>query len=636
MFQTFTGSSRRPRQVNLSGRNTNPFAAVQQTSAARGSPNAVAQAQHERRARQQERERLQAAKTLQRTWRGYAVRHNTRNEYRQAWDEQDAYLKRVLSSEAPNEVLCGREVLAHLQMLLQFATSRNRGDVHRVSEYAVLFDHLLRSPLVESLGSEWIRPLSKLAKVILSMLELVTAGFGQGSTIAHGEVDHMVDALAHTVCLFPNEVGGYSGLFYSILGKLALSENLLGSSLIHEKISRILGLPLRESSESSSMIYEGLLTGFFTIPNIQEHLELRLLAKDLNSEVLTKTLKSITLSKSGKGIIQTLSRRSLCWLLAYFIYIRNVLATNDTAFYVSDIDFVAVVSTLLSHLAVDIGQQSPINGSASSPNPMPKFIQDQIMTLINQESITGLLMHSGIFSASVLTPRNGSDDASILAGYVLTLLQVFPRRSDEIRMWLYLGSTKASNDRDGAHSRVPAIRFFWEAVTRTQVYQDICTDSHALIEFLRGLDRRRIMAKDPYSVEQEWRIILIFLELYTFALKVMDDEEFMGANAFASQTSWTRLSALDLAQVKDLVTFLKNFAFAMYWYATELLDSEQKETYGSLASYFGQSDSKIESTRDGDGLSNSDDVAVPGIRWMTLGYLKGMVTGLLRMLYERE
>ena len=629
MFQTFTGSSRRPRQVNLSGRNNNPFAAVQQTSTPRGSPNAVAQAQQERRARQQERDRLQAARTVQRTWRGHTIRQNVMNQYRQDWDEWNGQLRPELALESGG-LKYGGDLLAHLRLLLQFATHRNKSDVRRVIAYSILFDQYVVSSSARSLRVEWARPLSKLAKIILSMVE--PGGPGRERVVPQCEIGHMIGLLTHLVEFLPNEIGGYSRLFYSVLGKLILFDRFSVSSVDQQ---RILGLPLRNSSENSSAIYEGFLVGLLTIPDIQDRLGLRTLARYLSPGLLTKTLKSIITSGLSNGLIQTLPRNNLAWLLAYFIYIRSALTTNNTTVYVSDIDFVAVVSTLLSYLAEDIRQQLSIDGPMSSHSPMPRFIEGQIKTLINQENVTGLLTQSGIFAASTSASNQESDDASILAGYVLTLLHVFPHRGDEIRMWLYLGSTKSQAREGSVISRVPAIRFFWEAVTRTRVYQDICTDSRALMELLKG-NRTSMMAKDQSSIEQEWRIILIFLELYTFVLKVMDDEEFIvRGDVVAEQTSWTRLSALDLTQIKNLTTFLKNFAFAMYWYAMDIVGSE--ETTGNLASYFGQSSSDANNdSYDGDRPNAPNDIVIPGISWISLGYLKGMVTSLLRMIYERE
>src|SRR5947209_2826235 len=103
MFHSFTGSSRRPRQVNLSGRNTNPFAATttptRHTPHSHSTQNTLAIAQQERIARQQERERLGATRTLQRSWRGYHSRKQMNSLWRTEWDgvEQTRVGKRPVS-----------------------------------------------------------------------------------------------------------------------------------------------------------------------------------------------------------------------------------------------------------------------------------------------------------------------------------------------------------------------------------------------------------------------------------------------------------------------------------------------------------------------------------------------------------
>lgn len=74
MHATFTGSSRRPRNVNLSGQNVNPFAAAWSPSGASSVHKTLSQAQAERQQRQLGRDRLRAAKNIQRTWRGYSTR----------------------------------------------------------------------------------------------------------------------------------------------------------------------------------------------------------------------------------------------------------------------------------------------------------------------------------------------------------------------------------------------------------------------------------------------------------------------------------------------------------------------------------------------------------------------------------
>ncbi|KAK7742272.1 ubiquitin-protein ligase (E3) [Cytospora paraplurivora] len=88
MFPTFSGSSRRPRNVNMSGqKKMNPFAATSWTpSNASSASKTVADAQAERNKRQLERDKLKAAQSIQRIWRGHRSRRTLKDERRQALD----------------------------------------------------------------------------------------------------------------------------------------------------------------------------------------------------------------------------------------------------------------------------------------------------------------------------------------------------------------------------------------------------------------------------------------------------------------------------------------------------------------------------------------------------------------------
>lgn len=67
--------------------NLNPFAASSFTPlAVSGASKTVADAQAERRRRQQERDKLRAAENIQRTWRGHAVRQGLKEQRRQQLD----------------------------------------------------------------------------------------------------------------------------------------------------------------------------------------------------------------------------------------------------------------------------------------------------------------------------------------------------------------------------------------------------------------------------------------------------------------------------------------------------------------------------------------------------------------------
>lgn len=81
MFPNFTGSSRKTRNVNLSGQKpSNPFAKA--AGSAVGASRTVAIAKAERQQRQQSREKQEAALRIQRVWRGYRVRRDHRVSFR--------------------------------------------------------------------------------------------------------------------------------------------------------------------------------------------------------------------------------------------------------------------------------------------------------------------------------------------------------------------------------------------------------------------------------------------------------------------------------------------------------------------------------------------------------------------------
>jgi ubiquitin-protein ligase E3 C len=159
MFQSFSGNSRRPRQVNLSGQNVNPFAASGWASTVSGTQKAIAAAQAERQQRQQERLRLNSAKRIQRTWRGHKIRRELAESRRQTWDamENDRF---PYSSEP--------EYLEEkLRLLLTFFNYQNPEDINRLSRFS---DSLLKASQDECLGEELRPRLLKLSQIILAAL----------------------------------------------------------------------------------------------------------------------------------------------------------------------------------------------------------------------------------------------------------------------------------------------------------------------------------------------------------------------------------------------------------------------------------------------------------------------------------
>lgn len=128
-FTTFTGSSRRPRNVNLSGQPSNPNPFASSSWSRPGDPSrTVVQAQAERQKRQQERERLQSAKTIQRVYRGSVARAETREMHRAQFD--DAYNESPMTGVREDAALRVDRALPHLIRAFRLS---NKQDVDRLS-----------------------------------------------------------------------------------------------------------------------------------------------------------------------------------------------------------------------------------------------------------------------------------------------------------------------------------------------------------------------------------------------------------------------------------------------------------------------------------------------------------------------
>lgn len=168
MFPSFTGSARPKRQVNLSGRNSNPFAT--QGSRAPQAPqtaqNALAQAQQERLSRQQERERPPAATKIQKAWRGYRVRNDLARERRRRWDTQE---QRDQASGSGSHYIEEGECLSQLNLLNSFSTSHGQ-DVSRLHSFAQKYMATIRIQHFQ--GLQWTYPRLTLAKKVISNLNV--------------------------------------------------------------------------------------------------------------------------------------------------------------------------------------------------------------------------------------------------------------------------------------------------------------------------------------------------------------------------------------------------------------------------------------------------------------------------------
>ncbi|KAH0544373.1 hypothetical protein FGG08_001514 [Glutinoglossum americanum] len=669
MFQSFTGSSRRPRQVNLSGRNPNPFAASS------ASNTALVNAQQERFLRKLERDRLNATKTIQRLWRGHSCRSKTKNEWRDIWDQigdRGPGWSAGISAEERHEIRGPEsfkledECLDDLRILLYFADLKVAEDMRRLDWF---IRRLLKT--IEASPSTFTQKRSRflllrLERLLLDalMLDMTPPAVSPDFT---ADSLSILDFLTRTI---PKDTAQNASQYYRTLSRVTVRANTQPTR-IQDCLLRSVLCPLEQITSETVSAYEAFATAYLSTPNLQMYLrDFDGLMAGLNYRLLAMALAGLIRNSPASRILvsDVPENEGQLWLLAYFIYSNQLIHGAETpTVHAPDPDYVAVVSTLLCSLADEISaridvdaipvEKGPSNtedrqGRRTSIQkrlrmPLPNFVRYEILSLVNQRSIASLLARTDGVAAhgtqrAQSSSMNGGADARHLAGYALTLLRVFPRRGDEIRMWLYLGSTSApTSAAEVSGMRLPAIKYFWKATQGTSIYKSIYQDQNAALRLLRP--RYETTLEDTEEKDKEWGIILLFLELYTFVLKVMDDEEFLsggapnilGGSGFGS--SWTRESALPLGEVKEMTVFLKNLAFTMYWNASEISGMSEPGSATSISSYFNTSGTpKGLTPRDEGAGSGSRNKTATGLAGVPIDHVKGIVTGLLRMVYERD
>ena len=641
MYPTFTGSAKARRQVNRSGRNNNPFATYgssKPAATAQPAASAVAHAQQERVLRENERRRLPAAARIQRTWRGHNSRCSSNRIWRQYWDEQEAWgTAGVLQGPYATEA----EALQQLRLLAQFASSKLEQDTRRICHFAHRFLSTASSNLIHSTDA-WIYPSSRLAKAVFRTSRAATF-----ESLPSEVVADLVDLLALLASISAPFLATYSEDYYQTINLAVKRCPAL------EPFKRAVTALLDHAGQATNAAYLGFGSVYLTqavLPGFDQDLD------DLVGTVdyvpLVGAVEHWVAAKTSQQLLKfNDSEDRLLWLLSRLIFIhQNTKRKHDTT-EVRDSNYVNVISRLISVLSREIGQRldtidrrlsSGSEAITGGPRPstskkIPDFVQKQLLSLINQASISSLLAKlqpGNTISDSANEAHKASGEASALASYVLTLLRVFPQRKGDIQMWLCRGSVNRT---------LPATKYFYHAANSTSVFRSIQDAPANAIRFLAserpglsaGLDKSGSAARDRDSTEEDWRIILLFLELCTLTFQVMDDEEFLsGSSKPILHASWTRQSALPLSDIENLTNFLKNLAFAMYYYATDIAGKPANVNRQSLAAYFGKDEMRQTLINEAEERLEEQDVG--GVNGMTVDYVKGLVVGVLRMIYQRE
>ncbi|ORY14682.1 hypothetical protein BCR34DRAFT_560080 [Clohesyomyces aquaticus] len=662
MFQTFSGSTRRPRQVNLSGRKGHAFGSP---GTGAGSQAALDRAQQERIQRQRERDQQKAARTLQRVWRGHASRQEVSALLRGEWDSVEGFSSAQKFPQPATAYASEAEALAQLQRLLRFSHTRNMDDLNRIRHYAFR--------QMETVPTVGFTPIGPWPLAYLRLQRMVLTVMDRRSKLGYAEWNQYEDfttILRFLADQIPTETSQNAKQYYQTLAQVVIRlspgwEESNGNTDMTEVLKAILAAivtPLSKVTGYTLNAYEAFGYVFMTLPILSMESTSAVtqmfrdsLADSINYKLLANAMATLFKSSgitSQPELVETMNRlRLLSCFIFFHRYAHNFRSPEA---YSAHKDFVTVVSLLLNTLPINIIEDQSADTDRPEDVDVPQsadaangFLRDQILSLVNQEGIGNLL--SGSSQSSGLSEEEKVEEARQLANYALALLRFFPRRGDEIRMWLYIGPSTARPE--GSSRNLPAIKYFWEASKQSSVFGTILRDSRAAIDLLRpktapseatnqtvppaGLVHHafwqapRQEANRAAAIADEWRVILVFLELYTFVLKVTDDEEFFssGRDLYSNQA---RDNALPLSEVKDLTTFLKNLGFTLYFNASDINVSEERDAGSSSLSFFNPKVPEPQPQK------QTVEPSVGGVAGLSLDYVKGLVTGLLRMVYERD
>lgn len=326
------------------------------------------------------------------------------------------------------------------------------------------------------------------------------------------------------------------------------------------------------------------------------------------------------------------SKEKLLWLLAHFISLgRADPEASGKTVYLNTL--LVQLSLLSSEVSLRIGLKSRDDNSDDEGEdlmlqPLEPYISGQLLSLVNHDGISTVLQD---FSSNLaLPPAQRSHGTSLLAGYILTLLHCFPTSADDTRMRLFLEQIPTPS------GNIPTVKYLWQIMRQSSLFRKLQTESESVTAVIRRYLQGTAQFAQETSEEQEWRIILLFLELYTFILRLSDDEDFfsgMTTQTVESTGSTSRLRecSLSLQDVEILTTFLKNTAFVLHYKAQELSQTQQwmeSITKSRLNSYLGADELRHKSHSSGQVLAASTK--------MDLESLRAIISTALKMLYERD
>jgi len=625
----FTGSARRQRQVNLSGTNTSGGRRP-------GSSSTINSAREQRAIREAERTKLRSAIKIQSLFRGHVTRKNVRHQLQRDWDHN--WERDGTTNDARDIFL-----IEQLSRLLSFYRADDKDDRKRLTifiKYTRQFkdstqsEHMLPKRTQAQSDARVLALLRRYMDIILDSVLCLQTGQPKGLL---QQIEEYFVTLLHIRSIDPTMTNKkyYVAMSAAIQNLTELAPTGLNSST-SQLVTAVVFDPLRGNNLASvHQNCKSFVLNLLTKPAILTALsavsEDWLSRGSVPIDTITNVIPIIN--------VDTLPTQELLSLLAHIVYIESEQRHRSREYVVRKetlLNFVSCLSWLLGTISSKISttRQSGVLGvynaqksaratvrlniEASGKTIYADFEFKQFDLLQSQTFIKEIFAiatsnkpNSTRTQSISITAIAESEEASILANYMLMLSLVFPSCIQDIRRSLYIGQT---------YSGESLVKYFWRHVSGSRVFN---LSVHDMGYALKSLCQGPTCKPQPElssSEVGEWRTIFLFLEIFFFALLVMDDEEFFSGSE----------KALKLSELNTLSIFLKNIGFITFWNVKEIEqggnDIEMIDVNHTDQPSSGDQELRSISARDG----------IAGVKGISLPWLRNLTVRLLRMIYTRE
>ncbi|KAK6522492.1 hypothetical protein TWF281_001938 [Arthrobotrys megalospora] len=613
----FPGSTRRPRNVNLSGKSK--------------PSSGLVVAREERARRETERQRLAAAIRIQSVYRGHAARRSVRGGFRAHWDESVGFPIASPPTDYSNDTLA---------LLLFFCDIANTQDIHRlVFMISVFRPNDEPSPAIglALAGDGRSRLLvTRLCRMLLAAL----SSTHRHHTTTQIQPLQMLSFLSCAVAYLP----GLADTTYFDTIKVLLSRGLIARASVASPLGaqaaapavvlRYIVLPLQSVVDGDRpRVYTNFLQSFLATASLDV---------ELFSSISVSTLRRLLdvrqlLEAAAELRIDRLAPEATLWLISYlvaFAYDTGSpvptpnLALDDYLFshplyrkanlpgsLDSRTTFELLVATLNPILDVygrhiwnqtnapssTKFQTDPSAGAEEHLNP-PEFIRYQLDQLLRSDftlNLSDVIMRDWASPISMQSTHTSHAAHS----FTLHLLLFFRFLQRKLHNRLFL-----ARSRDGR----PLLAALYNQIRGTHTFQNGVASVRDMLDGLKLTCNRKTADPDPRS--SEWTAILLFLDLYCFSSIVVDDEEFFTFDG----------RSLLPNQLQELVSFLKNLAFVIYFEVSEIESQKSDELLRQLST---NNDSR---TR----FHARSDVA--GVYGVSLPWVRNLTIRILRSLHRRD